>query len=63
MTDTEISVWTKYPEAQQKAMDDRARAAAKREYENDPNRKDPKHTQDRVEKALYDLRVRMGIEK
>lgn len=62
MTD-QISVWTKYPAAQQEAMDKRAQASAKREYENDLNRTDPKHTQDRVEKALYDLRVRMGIEK
>lgn len=45
------------------AMNKRARLAAKQEWENDPNRLDPKHTQDRVEAALFQLRQQMGLEK
>lgn len=60
--DEGITVWTKYPEAQQRQMDDRARAAAKKEYDTDPNRLDPRGTQDRVEKALKELRIRTGME-
>jgi hypothetical protein len=44
-------------------MDRRAADAAKRERANDPNIKDPKHTQDRMTSAVHDLRVRMGLEK
>ena len=52
-----------YPPDEQRRMDERAATAAKRERDNDPNRKDPKHTQDRVDSAVHDLRVRMGLEK
>jgi hypothetical protein len=38
-------------------------AAAKREYERDPNRTDRKHTQDRMDAEVHVLRVRMGLEK
>lgn len=62
MNDTP-AVWTRFPAEQQEAMDKRAAAAARKEYEHDLNRTDPKHTQDRVEAALKDLRVRLGYEK
>jgi hypothetical protein len=44
-------------------MDKRAADAARRERENDPNRTDPKHTQDRMDAAVHEVRVRMGLEK
>ena len=40
-----------------------ALAAAKREYQNDPNRTDRKHVQDRITEATHELRVRMGLER
>lgn len=49
--------------AKQRGESERAIAAAKREFDNDRNRKDPKHTQDRMDAAVHDLRVRMGLER
>lgn len=47
--------------AQKRAANKRARIAAREEYRNDPNRTDPKHTQDRMKAAVGDLRERMGL--
>lgn len=47
----------------QQAADAKAEAAAKKEYENDPNRKDPATAQDRVDKAVHELRRQMGLER
>ncbi len=52
-----------FPREQQEQMDKRAAEAARKERERDPNRTDPKHTQDRMDSAVHDLRVRMGLEK
>lgn len=52
-----------YTPEQRRTMNKRAREAARREFEADPNRKDPKHTQDRMDAAVHRLRVRMGLEK
>lgn len=52
-----------YTLEQRRAMRKVARAAAAHERENDPNLLDPKHTQDRMDAAVWDLRVRMGLEK
>lgn len=49
-------------EQQQKA-DEKAAAAAHKEWENDPNRKDPATTQERVDKAVHALRKQMGLER
>lgn len=38
-------------------------SAARRERERDPNRTDPKHTQDRMDAAVHKLRVDMGLER
>lgn len=51
-----------YTEEQRRSMNRTARIAARREYVNDPNRKDPKHVQDRITAATHELRVRMGLE-
>jgi hypothetical protein len=45
------------------AESDTALRAAKLERDRDPNRTDPKHTQDRMDGAVHELRVRMGLEK
>lgn len=45
-----------YSREEQAKLDKVAAEAAKREYDSDPNRKDPKGTQDRVEAALQDFR-------
>ena len=52
-----------YTPEQRRSMNKRAREAARREFENDPNRTDPEHTQDRMDAAVHKLRVRMGLEK
>ena len=52
-----------YTAAQRRSMNKVAREAAVSEWRNDPNRKDPKHTQDRMDGAVHELRVRMGLEK
>lgn len=51
-----------YTPAERRAMNKRARDAARHEFEHDPNRKDPKHTQDRMDAAVHALRVRWGLE-
>jgi hypothetical protein len=52
-----------YTNEEQDAMDKRAQAAAQKEYDNDPNRKDPAGVQDRVEAALKRYRQSIGLEK
>ena len=52
-----------YTREERIAMNKRAREAARKEWEADLNRTDPKHTQDRVEAALFQLRQQMGLEK
>lgn len=44
-------------------MNKAARTAARREWERDPNRTDPKGTQGRMDASVHELRVRMGLEK
>ncbi len=51
-----------YTRDERRAMDKRAEDAARRELENDPNRKSPKTTQDRVDAAVRELRHRWGLE-
>ncbi|HEV8282356.1 MAG TPA: hypothetical protein VGQ02_10875 [Candidatus Limnocylindrales bacterium] len=58
--DPEVTLFTR---EQRLAMNKRAREAAQRELRNDPNRKDPKHTQERMDAAVHKLRVRMGLER
>lgn len=57
--DPEVS----YTPEQRRAMNKVARDAAVKEWHADKNRTDPKHTQDRVDSAVHDLRVRMGLER
>ncbi|HET7031113.1 MAG TPA: hypothetical protein VFI34_11425 [Candidatus Limnocylindrales bacterium] len=57
--DPEVS----YTPTQRRAMNKVARDAAVAEWRSDPNRTDPKHTQDRMDGAVHELRVRMGLEK
>lgn len=52
-----------YTNEEQDAMDKRAEAAARKEWEKDLNRTDPEHTQDRVEAALKQYRRSIGLEK
>ena len=52
-----------YTPEQRHAMNKRAHEAARKEWENDINRKDPKGVQDRVEAALKEFRISIGIEK
>jgi hypothetical protein len=52
-----------YTVEQRRAMNKRAREAAAREFKNDPNRRDPKGVQGRMDAAAHELRVRMGLEK
>lgn len=42
---------------------EKAVASARKEYENDANRKDPKGTQGRVDAAIHELRKQWGLEK
>jgi hypothetical protein len=48
---------------EQDRLDKRAAEAARRERANDPNLTDPKHTQERMDDAVHELRVQMGLEK
>lgn len=50
-----------YTPEQRRSMNKVARAAAVKEWQHDPNRLDPKHTQDRMTDAVGDLRERMGL--
>ncbi len=52
-----------YTNEEQDAMDKRAEAVARKEWENDLNRKDPKGVQDRIEAKLKEFRVSIGLEK
>lgn len=53
----------KYTPEERKAMREKAQAAAKREYDNDPNRKDPETTQDRMDAAVKKLGLHAGAKK
>jgi len=52
-----------YTVEQRRAMRKVARQAAIDERQNDPNLLDPKHVQDRMDAAVHELRVRMGLER
>lgn len=56
----EIEIYTREDRIR---MNKVAREAAKREFDRDPNRTDRKHTQDRMDAAVHEVRVRMGLEK
>lgn len=52
-----------YTVEQRRELRRHARDAAKRERDNDPNLRDPKHVQERMDAAVHELRVQMGLEK
>lgn len=52
-----------YTQEERKRMNARAREHATREWREDPNRRDPKGTQGRMDAAVHELRVQMGLEK
>lgn len=52
-----------YTAEERKRMNAKARSAATAEWRADPNRKDPKGTQGRMDGAVHELRIRMGLEK
>jgi hypothetical protein len=62
-TDDDPELAVEYTVEQRRAMNKRARDAARREFDSDPNRRDPKHTQDRMDAAVHELRVRMGLDQ
>lgn len=52
-----------YTPEEKKRMRATAQKAATAEWRSDPNRRDPKGTQGRMDEAVHGLRVQMGLEK
>jgi hypothetical protein len=52
-----------YTNEEQDRMDKRAEDAARKEWENDINRKDPAGVQDRIEAKLKEYRQSIGLER